>query len=236
MDVLEKVYSAFCAASTREGSLKTRLASFHSELIEIVPPINDAYAALVERFQVSFAEKNIPTVGDEMPGFMLPNDQRGLTTLQDLLEHGPCIISFNRGNWCFHCMLELHALAAIAKEANDLGARLVSIVPERQPFTRKIKLIGNLPFPVLSDIDNGVAASMDLLVSARHDLRELFLAAGLDLATYQGNDGWFLPIPATFIVDQDGIIRSKFIDPDFRTRAEPDDVVAALRSIASPPS
>lgn len=230
MKTLEKVYGAFCAASTVEGPLKTRLASFHAQLIEIVPPIDGAYTALVDRFEATVAEKNIPDVGDEMPGFVLPNEQGGLTSLPDLLEDGPCIISFNRGHWCFHCMLELHALSQVSKQANDLGGRLVSIVPERQSFARQISMIGNLQFPVLSDVDNGLAASMDLLVSARHDLRPLFLEAGLDIATFQGNEGWFLPIPATFVVGQNGIIRSAFVDPDFRTRSEPTDLINALRS------
>jgi hypothetical protein len=42
--------------------------------------------------------------------------------------------------------------------------------------------------------------------------------AGWDIAPYQGNDAWILPIPATFVVGRDSIIRARFVDPDYRKR------------------
>lgn len=233
MEILEQIYGAFCDASTLEGPLKARLRSFHSNLIEIVPPLDDAYENSAERFCAAYDDKNIPSVGDPMQNFVLPNDRNGLTSLNELLDRGPCIISFNRGHWCFHCMLELHALAGIASDVDALGGHLVSIVPERVAFNQKITAICDLSFPVLSDIDNGVASSMDLVMSARQDLRPLFVSAGLDIAEFQGNEGWFLPIPATFIVDQSGTICARFVDPDFRTRSEPAEIVETFRSITA---
>jgi peroxiredoxin len=46
----------------------------------------------------------------------------------------------------------------------------------------------------------------------------------------QGNDAWFLPIPATFVVGTDGTIKSRFVDPDYRKRMEIEDLIASLRS------
>ena len=47
---------------------------------------------------------------------------------------------------------------------------------------------------------------------------------------FHGNDGWVLPIPATFVVGRDGLVKARFVDPDFRKRMEVDDLIAALKS------
>jgi hypothetical protein len=61
-------------------------------------------------------------------------------------------------------------------------------------------------------------------------LQELMSASGRDLPRYQGNDAWVLPLPASFVVDADGYIRGRFIDPDYRKRMAIDDLLKAIRS------
>jgi peroxiredoxin len=39
-----------------------------------------------------------------------------------------------------------------------------------------------------------------------------------------------LPLPATFVVGADGIIRARHVDPDYRKRMEIDELLAALTS------
>jgi peroxiredoxin len=54
-------------------------------------------------------------------------------------------------------------------------------------------------------------------------------SAGRDLPEYQGNDAWFLPIPATFVLAADGTITARFLDPDYRKRMTVEDLFTALR-------
>jgi peroxiredoxin len=51
-----------------------------------------------------------------------------------------------------------------------------------------------------------------------------------DIAKFQGNESWMLPIPATFVVGRNGRISARFVDPDYRKRMAIDDLAAALRS------
>ena len=44
---------------------------------------------------------------------------------------------------------------------------------------------------------------------------------------------WLLPIPAVFVLDRDGIVRARHVDPDYRRRMEIDDLVAAVRALGS---
>jgi peroxiredoxin len=50
------------------------------------------------------------------------------------------------------------------------------------------------------------------------------------MASFHGNDGWVLPIPATFVIGRDGLVKVRFVDPDFRKRMEIDDLIGALKA------
>ena len=58
----------------------------------------------------------------------------------------------------------------------------------------------------------------------------MMVSSGWNPSVSQGTGNWMLPIPATFIVGTDGIVRARFVDPDFRMRMAIEDVLAALRS------
>jgi peroxiredoxin len=50
-----------------------------------------------------------------------------------------------------------------------------------------------------------------------------------NIASFQGNESWILPIPATFVVGRDGLVQARFVDPDYRKRMAIEDLIAALR-------
>jgi peroxiredoxin len=84
-------------------------------------------------------------------------------------------------------------------------------------------------FPILTDIDNGYALSLNLAIFVGDELRTL-MQDRHDLPSFQGNSAWMLPIPATFVVGRDGRIKARFVDPDYRRRMAIDELLAALRS------
>src|SRR5205085_8040041 len=111
-----------------------------------------------------------------------------------------------------------------------LGAQTVAIMPETQAYAEKFKAEAGAPFPVLTDLDNGYALSLNLAIWLGTEIQQLL--SYQDMASFYGNDGWVLPIPATFVVGQDGVVKARFVDPDFRRRMEIEDLLAALQSAA----
>lgn len=89
-----------------------------------------------------------------------------------------------------------------------------------------------LTFDVLSDEGNQVARKFGLVFSLPPDLREFYLALGIDLPKQNGDGSWELPMPATYLIDRDGIIRDVFVQTDYVKRMEPDDILSGLRSLA----
>ena len=110
------------------------------------------------------------------------------------------------------------------------GSQIVAIMPDRQQFAEEFKNESNARFPVLTDMDNGYALSLNLVFWVGMEMEQMISAAGWDIPNYQGNTSWLLPIPATFVVDQDRRVKARFVDPDYRKRMAVESMVAALRS------
>ena len=76
-----------------------------------------------------------------------------------------------------------------------------------------------------------MAARYGLVFTLPEDLRRVYLDLGIDLTRANGDATWTLPMPARFVIDQEGIIRAADADPDYTHRPEPADTVAVLRTL-----
>jgi peroxiredoxin len=127
--------------------------------------------------------------------------------------------------------VELAALQKVVPEIEALGAKLVAISPQLPEHSRELIRSRGLTFEILSDRGNEVAGRFGLRFTLPDYLRTLYATFPLDLAIYNGDDSWTLPMPARFVIDQEGVIRDAQSDPDYTTRPEPDDTLAALRAL-----
>ena len=85
-------------------------------------------------------------------------------------------------------------------------------------------------YPILTDIDNGYALSLNLAIWVGEEMQQILESGGRKVPDYQGNQAWVMPIPATFVIAQDGRITARFIDPDYRKRMTIEDLLTALKS------
>jgi len=108
---------------------------------------------------------------------------------------------------------------------------LVVISPQLQRAPRETSEPAALSYTVLRDQGNRVAATYGLVFTLPEDLRRVYLGFGIDLPKANDDDSWTLPMPARFVIDRDGIIRSAEADPDYRHRPEPADTIAVLRHL-----
>jgi peroxiredoxin len=161
---------------------------------------------------------------------MLPDEQGNLVSLKSLLAKGPVAIAFNRGHWCPYCRLNTTALGEVQDAVAAASGQIVAILPDRRKFTNILKDDSRAEFPILTDMDNGYAMSLNLVMWVGAEMQGLMPKAGVDLPLYQGNDAWMLPVPATFVVGTDGLIKARHVDPDYRRRIEIDDLVTALKN------
>jgi peroxiredoxin len=172
------------------------------------------------------------SVGDKAPDFELPDATGRQVRLTELLRDGPVVLVFYRGEWCPYCNLTLRTWQERLGDLTSAGGRLVAISPQRPSNALSITEKHELAFPVLSDETQDVIRAFKLHFDLPPTLKDLYGNAwGLDLTEQNADGSWSLPVPGTFVIDQERRLRFAFVSADYRVRAEPDDVVAALRSL-----
>jgi peroxiredoxin len=105
------------------------------------------------------------------------------------------------------------------------------ISPQLAPAIATMVGDQKLTFPVLWDEKCAVAAAYCLAFTLPDDLRQVYLGFGNDLAVRNGDPSWQLPVPARFVIDAEGIVRSVEADPDYTHRPEPESTLVALRKV-----
>jgi peroxiredoxin len=123
----------------------------------------------------------------------------------------------------------LQAYQSVLDDIGDLGGSLVAVSPMLPDGSLSMVEKNALAFEVLSDVGNRVAREYGLVFSLDDGIREIYRGWGILLPEANGDDSWELPVPGTFVIDSGGFIRYAFVDPDHTKRAEPTDVLAALR-------
>jgi peroxiredoxin len=223
----ERLKLAFQRCREMEGTLNEQLQAYAAAGREIFPAYGEAVDRLVIRVNENGGGENAPHPGEPMPAFVLPDETGRLVALPSLLERGPVTVMFFRGHWCPYCRLNVRAVIRAYDRIKALGADVVAIMPETQEYAAQFKSEAGAPFPVLTDLDNGYALSLNLAIWLGAEIERLL--SYLDMRSFHGNDGWVLPIPAAFVIGRDGMVKARFVDPDFRRRMAIEDLLAALK-------
>lgn len=226
----QKLTQAFASADAKDVPLDEKLAEYADRSREILPEVLAAYDRLVARLEKAGAGSGAPAVGEELPSFALPDNTGRIVHLAQLLGHGPVVVSFNRGHWCPYCRLELRALMRAAVPLRQRLVEIVSIMPETGEIRDSMVAEHALPFRVLTDMDLGYTLSLGLAVAVDPEVVEIYRELGIDLPRFQGRDGWFLPIPATYVVDRNQRIKAGLVNPDFRKRMTLEQIEVALKA------
>lgn len=194
---------------------------------EIHPVMERATAELVASGQAGRALK----AGDRAPAFTLNDPDGRPVSSAGLLAQGPLIISFYRGVWCPYCNLELQALQETLPQFQALGAGVIAISPQTAANSRKSQRQNKLDFPILSDTHNDVAAAFGLRFALPDYLIDLYKGLKNDLPTFNDDPAWTLPMPARYVIGQDGVIAYAEVNPDYTLRPEPDSMLPVLHSL-----
>ncbi len=204
-----------------------------AEMMSVRPP---SYRALLDELAARLREsalENVVKPGERLPDFILPDAEGNLVFSDALLAKGPVVVVFFRGDWCPFCKTTLTALDEILPDIRAAGANLVALTLDTGEYVDADWRGLQLRFPVLSDVDGGTALQFGTIYRLPDALRAFYEAIGIDIGLRHGEQTWFLPIPATFITDRDGIVRHVHASGDITDRMEPAEIVARLRELAS---
>lgn len=170
-------------------------------------------------------------VNDFAPDFSLPNARGEIIGLSELLTSGSVVLTFYRGIWCPYCQVQLRNYQKILPEIRANNAQLIAISPQVPDTSLQTQNEWQLGFEVLSDVRNIVAGQYGICYDIPRDHIDLLEIIGFSLEQNHNDDRAILPMAATFIIDMDKRIRWCFVDRNYRKRAEPGEIIAALKAI-----
>jgi peroxiredoxin len=184
--------------------------------------------AIAELFASGIEEKLLKP-GDAAPPFALPDANGKLVRSTDLLALGPLVVCFFRGRWCPYCVTELEAWRDLFPALRERGALLVAISPQTVRQNDFTVTQHRLPFPLLRDEGASVAAEFGAAYSVPAAMQGYYRSILVNIPFINGEQSWRLPVPATFVIGRDGVVRWSQGHADFRVRPEPSDAFKALK-------
>jgi len=172
------------------------------------------------------------TVGDKAVAFELPNPQGERIALQTLLEKGPVVLTFYRGVWCPYCNLQLKTYQEILPQISEAGASLVAISPMTPDNSLSMQQQNQLQFHVLSDVGNRISRAYTTVFKNGAAPVQAMTDLGYDFYGFYDDESGEIPVPATFVIDQQGVICfASSRGGDYRDRTEPNELLAALAAL-----
>ena len=212
---------------TEEPTLRSQLDYLYAH----IPPEIDAMVdRMVDGLRVDGSTPGIE-VGARAPDFTAPDAQGTPVRLSERLAEGPVVLAFYRGDWCPICNIQLRALQQALPAINAAGASLVAVNPQAPDQSAGLVDQHGLGFTVCSDLDQSISDAYRLKFALTDELRTLYEQFDMALTKENADGSWDLPVPAVFVVDRDGHVRARHVDPDYRVRMEPADVVEAVRAL-----
>lgn len=172
-------------------------------------------------------------VGQKAPNFVLNNAFGKTVKLYDELKKGPVVLVFYRGAWCPHCNIHLHALQKSLPDFLHHGAQLITISPQKPDKSAEQFKKDGYDFEVLSDLQSKVMKDYNLYFELSDELLAVYKHFDIDVEAHNGQGRTVLPVPGSFVIDQDGIVRAMQAQTNYKERMAPAAIVSALKQISA---
>ncbi len=202
--------------------------------VETVVPVAASATATMEASSV-YADRL--KVGDTIDDFTIPTpfspDGTTEATLSTLLESGPVVLTFFRGSWCPYCRTELSDIQDRIDDFNELGATIIAVSPEVDEKSVEMGDELDLDFYIAHDVNNEFARSLGLTFTLDDKTIERYHGYKINVPESNGTDKWELPVPATYVIDQDRTVKFVFDDENYRKRADYKKVLKVIKEIVS---
>ncbi|MFM6925528.1 MAG: peroxiredoxin-like family protein [Ferruginibacter sp.] len=167
-------------------------------------------------------------VGDAAPMFTAKDQNGKSVNLKKALKNGPVVILFYRGQWCPFCNKQLSHFSDSIQMLIGKGVSVLAITPETAGNVIKTVEKTRSAFPIIADEGMAIMKMYKVNFSVDENTIAKYKGYGIDFDKANGSNGANLPVPATYIISKDGIIKYAFFNTDYRKRASVEDILNNL--------
>lgn len=181
----------------------------------------------------SFAQHPLP-LNSDAPKFLALEHNGKFITLSEKLKKGKVVILFYRGQWCPHCTRHMSNLNDSIKFISDLGASVIAITPENNENIDKTILKSKVcieeNFNIIYDEGHKIMDAYQVTFRQTKLKKFFHLLIGTNINLASGNEDDVLPVPATYIINQEGKIIGFHFEKDFTQRMSVKEIVKVLEN------
>ncbi|XZE20728.1 redoxin domain-containing protein [Pirellulaceae bacterium SH449] len=153
--------------------------------------------------------------------------------LSSLYSSKPLVVVFFRGGWCPICTRHTQELIKVYPKVQEIGAELIGVSPDSVENSKSNHEKNSVPFPLYSDAQVVASRAFGLAFRVDDQTFTKYKGFGIDLESASGYQHHALPIPAVYVINQEGKIVFAHSDPDYRQRLESRKILAALEGLTS---
>ncbi|MBA3581443.1 MAG: AhpC/TSA family protein [Gammaproteobacteria bacterium] len=169
-------------------------------------------------------------VGEKLPAIQLNNMDGTAVSLNNLVTEKPTVLVFYRGGWCPYCNFQLGQLQSIESQLVALGYQVLAVSPDKPEKQNESKTKQSLQYQLLSDSSMEAAQALGIAFRLDDETNAKYKEYGIDLEATSGYTHHLLPVPAVWIIDQTGLIRFAYVNPNYKSRLDPELLLAAAKS------
>jgi len=169
-------------------------------------------------------------VGNQAPDFKLNNQDGKEVSLEAALKKGPVLLVFLRAEWCSFCVRHLKEFQDHIQEIHEAGqATVIAVSPQQSSYMKKFHEENQLSFPILFDEDHVVMKDYKVFFRVTDKYNDYIeKAKGERIEVFNGDTNAYMPVPATYLIDQNKLIKYVHYDPNYKKRSDLKEVVAQL--------
>ncbi len=185
----------------------------------------------IDRTQIAEKASDVAPIliGETIPDVTLFSPEGKPLNLKQEVAKKPTILLFYRGGWCPFCNAQLSQIQQVEAKIKDLGYQLIAISPDTPDALKKSIKERELDYQLASDFNLQATRQFGLAFYISKKYNDKVKSIGGKTQKLEGDERSILPVPAVFILDQEGVIQFEYVNPNFRVRVNPQLLIDAAR-------
>lgn len=179
-----------------------------------------------------YGQEELP-IGTPAPGIIAADHNGNIIELDNLLQEGPVVLTFYRGEWCPHCNNYMMNLQDSMSMIQSYDATVLAITPESDMYIDESINKTGAEFSIIWDENHRIMDDYKVTFRLGGTKNTMYKIAGINVKEASGSDHRMLPVPATYIIGTDGKIKGGFFNEDYTLRMPVRDILHVLEGLSS---